>query len=141
MLEAARLAPSARNRQEWRFIVVRDEKLRRELARAAHGQDFVAEAPVCLAFCATEDECVMSCGHKAGPIDTSIALAYVTLAAMEEALGTCWLGAFDERQVKKLLGVPAGARVIGLAPLGYPAEKPAARPRRKFEEVVGFERW
>jgi len=141
VLEAARLAPSAKNRQAWRFIVVRDEPLRRELARAAHDQDFVAEAPVCLAFCATEDEYVMSCGQKAGPVDTSIALAYATLAAVEEGLGTCWLGAFDEPQARKLLGVPAGARVIGLTPLGYPAEQPAARPRRKFEDVVGFEKW
>jgi nitroreductase len=141
VLEAARLAPSARNRQEWRFIVVRDEAKRRALAAASKGQDFVAGAPVCLAFCANEDQYVMSCGQKAGPVDTSIALAYVTLAAVAEGLGTCWLGAFHEDQVKDILGVPAGARVVGMMCLGYPAESPTARPRKPFDEVVRFEKW
>ncbi len=141
VLEAARLAPSARNRQEWRFIVVRDAARRRALARAAKGQMFVAQAPVCLAFCATEDAYVMSCGQKAGTVDASIAMAYATLAAVAEGLGTCWLGAFLEPEVKEILGVPGEARVVGMTPLGYPAEEPAARPRRPMEEVVGFEQW
>jgi nitroreductase len=141
VLEAARLAPSARNRQEWRFIVVRDAEARRALAEAAKSQDFIAQAPVALAFCATEADYVMTCGQKAGPIDCSIALAYVTLAAVTEGLGTCWLGAFDEGQVKKLLGVPAGARVIALSPLGFPAESPGARPRQPFDAVVRSERY
>lgn len=141
VLEAARLAPSARNRQEWRFIVVRDAEKRSRLVRAAKGQNFVGQAPVVLAFCATEDKDVMSCGQKPGPIDTAIALAYVTLAAVAEGLGTCWLGAFYEDQVKQILDVPAGARVIAMTPLGYPAEKPEARPRKSFDEVVGFEKW
>ena len=141
VLEAARLAPSARNRQEWRFLVVKDAGRRKALAKAARSQDFVAQAPVCLAFCTTENDYVMTCGQQAGPIDTSIALAYVTLAAAAEGLGTCWLGAFDEPQVKELLGVPAGARVVAMSPLGYPAESPEARPRKPFGEVVGFEHW
>lgn len=141
VLDAARLAPSARNRQEWRFIVVRDAEARRRLAAAAKGQKFVAQAPVCLAFCATEDRDVMSCGQKAGPIDVSIALAYLTLAAAAEGLGTCWLGAFHEQEAKEILGVPPEARVVALCPLGYPAESPGARPRKSFEEVVSFDRW
>ena len=141
VLEAARQAPSARNRQEWRFIVVQDAGRRKALAKAARNQEFVAQAPVCLAFCATENDYVMTCGQQAGPIDTSIALAYVTLAAAAEGLGTCWLGAFEEGAVKQLLGVPAAARVVAMSPLGYPAESPAARPRKPFDEVVRFERW
>jgi len=141
VLDAARLAPSAKNRQEWRFIAVRDARVRSMLAEAAKGQDFVAQAPVCLAFCATEGEYMMSCGQKAGTVDTSIAMAYVTLAAVTEGLGTCWLGAFYEDQVKEILEVPAAARVVALSPLGFPAESPAARPRRKFADVVRFERW
>jgi len=141
VLEAARLAPSARNRQEWRFLVVREAGTRQALAKAAKNQEFVAQAPVCLAFCTTENDYVMTCGQQAGPIDTSIALAYVTLAAVAEGLGTCWLGAFDEPEVKTLLGVPGAARVVALSPLGFPAESPAARPRRAFGEVVRFERW
>ena len=140
VLEAARLAPSARNRQEWRFVVVRDTERRRALAEAANGQEFVAQAPVCLAFCATKLH-VMGCGVDAGIVDTSIPFAYVTLAAAAEGLGTCWLGAFSQEKAKRVLGVPESALVVGLTPLGYPAEEPAARARRKFEEVVAFERW
>ena len=140
VLEAARLAPSARNRQEWRFIAVTDGGKIAALAEAANGQNFVAEAPVVLAFCATKMH-VMGCGVDAGVVDTSIPFSYVTLAAVAEGLGTCWLGAFDQEKVRELLGVPADVLVVGITPLGYPAESPAARSRRKFDEVVSFEGW
>ncbi len=140
VLEAARLAPSACNRQEWRFIVVKDRIKIGELAEAANGQSFVAEAPVYLAFCATASR-VMSCGVDAGIVDTSIPLAYVTLAAVAEGLGTCWLGAFDQGKTRKILGVPEDALVVGVTPLGYPAEVPAARSRKKLEDIVSFESW
>ncbi|MEK7476978.1 MAG: nitroreductase family protein [Candidatus Coatesbacteria bacterium] len=141
VLEAARLAPSARNRQAWRFLAVRDLGIRRVLVEALRGNTFVGQAPVLLAFCATEDTDVMSCGQKAGPIDVSIALAYVTLAAVAEGLGTCWLGSFDEPKVRGILGVPDGARVVAMSPLGWPAETPEVKTRKSFEEVVGFDRW
>jgi len=141
VLEAARLAPSATNRQEWRFIVVKDPAKRKLLVGAANNQQFVGTAPVVLAFCATEDEHVMACGQKASSIDVSIALSYVTLAAVSEGLGTCWLGAFQEGAVKEVLGIPAKVRVVALSPLGYPAEEPEARSRKKFEEVVSFDGW
>jgi len=141
VLEAARLAPSARNRQEWRFIVVTDPEKRRKLVEVAKGQKFVAEAPVVLAFCATEDTDIMSCGLKPGTVDTSIALSYVTLAAVAEGLGTCWLGAFEQEPARELLGVPPEAVVVALTPLGYPEQTPAARSRKAFDEVVSFEGW
>ena len=141
VLDAARLAPSARNRQEWRFVAVRDVDKRKRLVEAANGQKFVGEAPVVLAFCATEDKDVMSCGQKAGSIDLSIAMSYVTLAAVSEGLGTCWLGAYSEDKVKRVLGVPAAAKVVAMSPLGYPAEEPKARSRKGFDEVVSFEGW
>jgi nitroreductase len=140
VLEAARLAPSARNRQAWRFIAVTDPGKIEKLAEAANGQSFVAEAPVYLAFCATRMH-VMSCGVEAGIVDTSIPFAYVTLAAVAEGLATCWLGAFDQDATRKILGVPAEVLVVGVTPLGYPAENPPARSRRKFDEVVSFEGW
>ncbi len=140
VLEAARLAPSARNRQEWRFVVVKDKARIEQLAEAANGQSFVAEAPVYLAFCATKGH-VMSCGVDAGIVDTSIPFAYVTLAAVAEGLGTCWLGAFDQEKTRKILGVPEEALIVGVTPLGYPAKVPAATGRRKFEDVVSFEGW
>ena len=140
ILEAARLAPSARNRQEWRFVAVTDGEKIAALAEAANGQSFVAEAPVVLAFCATRMH-VMGCGVDAGVVDTSIPFSYVTLAAVAEGLGTCWLGAFDQERVRELLGAPDDVLVVGITPLGYPAETPPARSRRPFDQVVSFGSW
>ncbi len=140
VLEAARLAPSARNRQEWRFIVITDREKIARLAEAANGQSFVAEAPVLLAFCATRMH-VMGCGVDAGIVDTSIPFSYVTLAAVAEGLGTCWLGAFKQDEVRNLLGAPEDVLVVGITPLGYPAEVPAPTSRKSSEEVVSFGGW
>ena len=112
LLEAARLAPSAHNRQEWRFVVVREASTREELASAALSQKFVAEAPVVFVCCAETDEHRMRCGQMSYPIDVAIAVDHLTLAAVEEGLGTCWIGAFDESRVKSLLGIPEGFRVV-----------------------------
>lgn len=100
LLEAARLAPSASNRQEWRFVVVRDPTLRKQLSDAAKGQKFVGEAPVVLACCAETDGHVMTCGQPCYPINVAIAIDHITLCATTEGLGTCWIGAFHESQVQ-----------------------------------------
>jgi nitroreductase len=141
VMDAARLAPSAKNRQEWRFIVVRDPAVKRKVVEATNNQVFAGTAPLILVFCSTEDEYTMKNGQKGGPVDASIALSYVTLAATEEGLGTCWLGSYSEEKVKKALDIPKRARVVGMTPLGYPAEDPPARTRKRFEEVVSFDRW
>jgi nitroreductase len=142
LLEAARQAPSASNRQEWRFMVVRDQTMRNQLADAARGQKFVGEAPVVLACCAETDEHVMACGQLCYPIDVAIAIDHITLCAAAEGLGTCWIGAFDEEQVKKLLGIPSPIRVVGLLPLGYPKDSSTVKKNRlPFEAIVRYERW
>jgi nitroreductase len=141
VLEAARLAPSARNRQEWKFVVVRDAGARQELVDACNGQAFVAQAPVVLVMCSTENKDVMRCGQKTGTVDLSIALSYATLAATAEGLGTCWLGSYLEDKVKSVLGIPAEAMVVAVSPLGIPAESPAARSRKPASEVVSHDRW
>jgi len=141
VLEAARLAPSASNRQEWKFIVVRDEAMRKELARAAHGQSFIAQAPVVIVACATSTEHVMPCGHPSHLVDLAIAIDHMTLAARELGLGTCWVGAFEQEEVKRLMGVPASATVVELLPLGYPTDWPGPRPRKDLSEIVSYERW
>ena len=101
LLEAARLAPSASNRQEWRFVVVRDPSMRKHLSVAARGQTFIGAAPVVLACCAETDEHVMACGQLCYPIDVAIAIDHITLCAVDEGLGTCWVGAFDEDMIRK----------------------------------------
>ena len=141
VLEAARLAPSAGNRQEWRFIVVTDKEARQELIEAASGQEFVGQAPVVIAACAETDEQVMPCGQPSYPIDVAIALEHIALQAVAEGLGTCWVGAFDEAAVKKVLNIPHAIRVVELMPLGYPADKPKPKQRLALEEIVFPEKW
>ena len=142
ILEAARLAPSASNRQEWRFVVVQDRDTRQHLMDAAKNQPFVGEAPVVIACCAKSDDHTMTCGQMCYPIDVAIAIEHMALEAVEEGLGTCWIGAFYEGQVKEILSVPQDIRVVELLALGYPAEPPPSRKDRlSIEEIVMHERW
>lgn len=142
ILEAARLAPSASNRQEWRFIVVRDKAKRELLMKAAKDQKFVGEAPVVIACCAETDNHLMSCGQLCYPIDLAIAIDHMTLKAVEEGLGTCWIGAFYEDQVKKLLAIPTEIRVVALLPLGYPVQTPpVSKNRLSIGKIVMSENW
>lgn len=141
ILEAGRLAPSAANRQEWRHVVVTDKETRRKLMRAAKGQGFVAQAPVVIAACAETDNHVMSCGQPCYPIDVAISVDHMTLKAVEEGLGTCWIGAFYEDEVKKILGIPDDIRVVELLTLGYPEDLPPPRARKAISEIVRYEKW
>ncbi len=141
VLEAGRRAPSANNRQEWRFVVVQDSDTREKLAEAACGQRFVAEAPVVIACCSDESKHVLTCGHPAYAIDVAIAIDHMTLAAVALGLGTCWIGAFYEDHVREILNIPDSVRVVELLTLGYPAEKPLPRPRKRLDDIVYRERW
>ncbi len=142
VLEAARLAPSGGNRQPWVFLVVRDAGLRQQLVAAARGQAFVGQAPVVLVACGTDPDSVMSCQVEAYAVNVTIAVDHMTLQAVEEGLGTCWIGAFDQQAVKDLLGIPEGVKVVALLPLGYPAvSPPAEKSRRALDEIVMYDRW
>jgi nitroreductase len=141
VLEAGRLAPSARNEQEWRYIIVEDASMRQKLMQAASNQTFVAEAPVVIVACAETDSRMMQCGQLTYPIDVAISLDHITLKAVEEGLGTCWIGAFDADQVKKLLSIPDYILVVELLTLGYPTKTPNSRTRLSLEEIVRFEKW
>lgn len=123
MCRALRFAPSACNYQPWHFIFVTDPELRREVAQASYGQIWMAGAPVIVAACGFPRQAYQTMGGRfdSAAIDVAIALDHLTLAAVSEGLGTCWVGAFDEDRVKRLLKVPAEARVVALTPLGYPA--------------------
>jgi len=141
VLEAGRQAPSASNQQSWRIVVVTDPETRRKLAHAARDQAFVAQAPVVLVGCAIKTDRVMTCGQHCYPIDLAICMTTMSLAAVSEGLGTCWVGAFFEDKVKEILGIPADVRVVELMPLGYPAESPAARPRKPMDEFAVTDKW
>jgi nitroreductase len=148
MRKALRYAPSACNLQPWRFILVDDEAMRRELAAASHGQSWIAQAPVTVVACGFPGQAYKRMGGYGNSVDVDLAIAldHLTLAAAAEGLGTCWIGSFDEGKVKQLLGIPASAKVVALAPLGYPASpdlmSPVTEDRRKSEsEIFGINRF
>jgi nitroreductase len=141
VLDAGRTAPSARNRQEWKFVVARDGKVRGELAKAA-GQEFIGKAPVVIAVVGLTPQAVMRCGIPTDPVDCAIAIDHMTLAAVAEGLGTCWIGSFDQGACRKVLAVPETARIIELLPMGYPAgPAKTEKPRKGAAEVVCRDRF
>jgi nitroreductase len=143
VLNAARLAPSANNAQPWRIIVVTDEDLKVKLVAGAHGQKFLAEAPVVLVACGIPDEAFQTVGGymSSHVMDVSIALDHLTLAAHSVGLGTCWVAWFKEDKVREVLGIPEDVRVVAMTPLGYPDESPERTTRRNLEELVLQERY
>ncbi len=143
ILEAARIAPSGSNLQPWKFIIVRDNALKEKLAQASAGQLFMAEAPVIIVGCGFPDNCYAHMGRymKSWPVDVTIALEHLILQAQEEGLGTCWIGSFEEEEVKSILNIPEDVRVLALTPLGYPAKTPSFRGRKGLEEIISYDGW
>ncbi len=141
VLEAGRLAPSANNKQNWKFIIVKDEDLRKKLVPACKNQKFVGEAPVVIAGCATNPDYVMTCGEHSYSIDLAIALDHMSLEAASQGLGTCWIGAFYQDQVKEILGVPEGVCIVNLLTLGYPEELKPKTGRKPLSEIVCYDKY
>ncbi|MDY6913663.1 MAG: nitroreductase family protein [Planctomycetota bacterium] len=138
ILDAGRLAPSANNRQARKFVVVRNEELRAALAEAAE-QPWIAQAPVVIAVVGLDTDRTMSCGVPADPVDCAIAIDHMTLAAVAEGLGTCWVGHFDQDACCNILSVPPAAKIIELLPLGYPSAKQKANTRKPLKEIVSYD--
>lgn len=141
VLEAARLAPSGANRQAWKFVVVREQSLRKELAGITRGQNFIADAPAVIAAVATDPGVTTGSGEPAHRIDIAIAVDHMTLAAHALGLGTCWIGAFDQRGAERVLGVPGSAEVVILMTLGYPAAEGVFKGRKTIEEIVCYDKF
>jgi nitroreductase len=145
---ALRSAPSACNYQPWRFLLVFDADLRQRVARACRERMWIAGAPLIVVACGLPASAYprMAGKHNSADIDVAIAVDHLTLAAVEEGLGTCWLGAFDEDAVKGLLGVPADVRVVAMTPVGYPAASGLNRPlnetdRKPPADIFSVDRW
>ena len=148
MFDALRFAPSACNYQPWRFIIVCERQRREAIARASHDQMFIAQAPVIIVGCGIPDRAYKRMGGYGNSVDVDLAIAldHLTLAAAECGLGTCWIGAFDEKAVKDIVRIPETVKVVALTPLGYPAEPGLLRPiedneRKPRNEVIAFERF
>lgn len=143
LIEAARWAPSAGNIQPWKFVVVRKPEIKRRLAEAALGQTFIEEAPVAIVVCADENRSMHGYGMRGKTLyciqDTAAATQNILLAAYSFGLGTCWVGAFREEEVREILKIPSGIRPVAIIPVGYPDESPMPRSRRSISQIIHYE--
>ena len=140
IFEAARLAPSAKNLQDWRFVVVTDKEKKRQVADTTNRPEVFERAGVMIAACSNSGD-VMKCGQAVGPIDVAIALEHICLQATELGLATCWIGSFEAEKVREVLGIPQDVAIIELMALGYPADKMKKPDREPIEKVVCYEKW
>jgi nitroreductase len=137
ILEAARLAPTAANRQPFRVFVIATKGLEAEL-RKIYGREWFTQAPLILAVCAVPGESwVRQCDNwNAAEVDATIAMTHIVLAAAEEGLGTCWIAAFDPRAAREVLRLPPEVVPSAFTPLGYPADAAAPKKRRPLSEIL-----
>jgi nitroreductase len=140
VLEAARLAQSAANRQPYGFVVVTDKETIKKLSSAAY-QDWVA--PVMIAVCVNPKESwVRKDNEEFWKVDAGLTMQNLSLAAYAEGLGTCWIAAFDEINAQSVLGIKKPLRVVAMTPLGYPDEKKGPiTDRKSIDELVHHEKW
>ncbi len=136
ILQAARLAPSARNSQPHKFIIVKDPQLIKKLAKEATEHSFIGEAPVIIVGVALDPNYIMSSDVPAHPVDIAIAIDHMTLIAVEEGLGTCWIGGFNQDKIKQILNIPEKCKAVILLSLGYPADSPAEKQRKSQKELI-----
>ncbi len=140
LLEAARLAPSAKNTQDWRFVVVTNKEIKSKVAQTTNRPLVFEKAGAIITACSNSDE-VMRCGQAIGPIDVAIALEHIALQATELGLGTCWIGSFETEKVRSILGIPADINIIELMTVGYPADGPKKPNREPIEKIVCYDKW
>ena len=134
ILEAARLAPSAMNRQPYQIFLVTNKEILSKISSVCN-QDW--KAPVMMVMVSIPKEAwVRDDGEEYWKADAAIAMHQVSLAAYAEGLGTCWIAAFKEKEVKEILGIDSDSRVAFLSPLGYPAENKGPITNRKTLESI-----
>ena len=140
ILDAANHAPSAGNLQGYEIYLVTQTEHRAALVRAALDQEFIAQAPLALVFCAHTARSAVWYEQRGIQLyciqDATIACAYAQLAATALDLASVWVGAFDEEAVRQIIGAPEGHRPIIILPIGYPAKEPRLRPRRELSDLV-----
>ena len=140
IFEAARLAPSAKNTQDWRFVVVTDKETKRLVAETTNRPEVFQKASAIIAACSNSDE-VMRCGQAIGPIDVAIALEHIALQAAELGLATCWIGSFYTDKVRAILNIPADVAIIELMAIGYPADERKEPQREPIEKIFCYQKW
>jgi nitroreductase len=137
IVDAGRHAMSARNRQPWQFVIIRDREKLREIGALCSTGRFVADAPSAVAILKE------STNARWADVDCAQAVQNMATAAWGLGLGTCWVGNFDGPKLKQMLGVPDGWAIFTILPFGYPdpAKPPQSRPLKSRDEVVHYERW
>ena len=140
LLEAARQAPSAGNVQPWAFVVAKKPETKQKLSNAAYDQKSLMEASIVIVVCADQKRAAESYGTRGRTLycfqDTAAAIENILLTACSLGLGTCWIGAFTEEEVRKIINCPLELRPVALIAVGYPNESPPQRARRPSSEVV-----
>jgi nitroreductase len=141
VLEAARLAPTAVNRQPFQLVVIHTKGREDELKRI-YGRDWFVQPPLVICICGVP---ALAWSRMDGmnyyAVDVTIAMDHLILAATELGLGTCWIGAFDPDAAREVLGLPDAAEPIAFTPLGYPADEPRQKKRKPLAELVRYENW
>lgn len=130
ILEAARLAPTGANRQAFQLIVVHTKGRREEMNRLYRGEWF-ADAPIVICACAAPDY----------GLNIGIVMDHLMLAATDQGLGTCWIGAFDRDAAREIFGIPENMAPVIMATLGYSADKPRPKSRKEMDEIVRYDHW
>ncbi len=145
ILELANAAPSAGNLQAREFIVVKKQSIKNELAKAAYGQDFIEDAPVVIVVCGNQKRSAAGYGKRGMDFysvqDADAAIMHILLAAHNFALGTCWVGAFNDHEVSSILDLPNFIRPIAIIPLGYPTHIPQSISRIQAERITHYDKW
>ena len=145
LIDAARQAPSAGNIQPWEFIIVRKAEAKQKLVVAAGVQTFIGQAPVVIVVCANTKASEKGYGSRGVTLyclqDTAAAIQNILLTAYSMGVGACWIGAFNEEEVKAALGIPDGIRPIAIIPVGYGMGNPPKHPRRALSEIVHYEKY
>jgi nitroreductase len=140
VLEAARLAPTAGNRQPFKIVVIRTHGREAELKRI-YPKEWFCQAPIVIGICAIPSQAfVRSDGKNYGDVDATIAMDHLIMAAADLGLGTCWIGAFDAAAARELLHAPEGVEPLAFTPLGYPADAPRPKKRKPLSELMVWER-
>lgn len=142
ILEAARLAPTAANKQPFQLIVVHTEGREEELQRI-YRRDWFVEAPIIICACVVGDEGWVRSEDKRRyrDVDIAIVMDHLILAATDLGLGTCWIAAFDGVAAREILALPDNVEPIIFTPLGYPADELGPKERKALSELVRYEHW
>lgn len=140
ILDAGRWAPSSGNTQPLELVVIRDQEKKNSVSEAAFGQRFIAEAPIVIVVCANVSRTERRYGRRGSELyviqDTAAAAQNIHLMAYALGYATCWVGAFNDEKLAKVIKAPAGIRPLVIIPLGKPPGRPKAPQRRELEDLI-----